>query len=382
MKQRSWLLCTLSLVGILACEREGAFDSGGPLRVTVDSTDDGVVSLALHGLSGAELASLRDEQRAEGNPAMRVFTGDGESTPMLGAYEWVDGRLIFEPSFPFEAGRAYTVRGTFGDSATGTRTIDTTIVPLAARAAGVRTVVSRLLPSADTLPENLLRIYVEFSAPMSRVGGLPYLTLLDDRNHAVSDAFLPLDADFWSRDRRRYTVFLDPGRVKQGIRPNEEMGRALRAGRRYTIVVDSLWPDEHGRPLGASFRKSFQVGDAVGRAIDTNAWRYTIPPAGSRQPLVLRFAAPLDHGLMPRSLGIETAAGTALAGESSVGANERSWEFVPAVPWQAGDYRLLVLTILEDVAGNRIDRPFEVDNFDRVDSSGTVDRRHFPIRIR
>ena len=33
----------------------------------------------------------------------------------------------------------------------------------------------------------------------------------------------------------------------------------------------------------------------------------------------------------------------------------------PREPWQAGEYSLIIDTSLEDVAGNRIGRPFEVD---------------------
>ena len=382
MKRMTLVVCTLSLVGLNACEREGAVASARQFRVSVERGADGAAVIALHGLTKREIELSDGHFGVPDLPVRMNISTTLDTTSMVGSYESTGDRLDFRPIYGFEPGRAYSVRVRLGKIAAPIWSIDTTVVPVAAPAERARTVVSRLLPTADTLPENLLRIYVEFSAPMSRVGGLPYLTLLDDQNHVVRDAFLPLDADFWSRDRRRYTVFLDPGRVKQGIRPNEEMGRALHAGRRYTIVVDSLWPDEHGRPLGASFRRSFLAGAAVERAIDTGAWRYTMPPAGSRDPLVLRFAGPLDHGLMQRALGMETAAGTTLAGVSSVGAGERSWAFVPAAPWQAGDYRLLVLTILEDVAGNRIDRPFEVDNFDRVDSAGTGDRRYFPIRIR
>ncbi len=31
--------------------------------------------------------------------------------------------------------------------------------------------------------------------------------------------------DLWNEDRTRFTVLYDPGRVKRGILPNEEMGR-------------------------------------------------------------------------------------------------------------------------------------------------------------
>ena len=99
-----------------------------------------------------------------------------------------------------------------------------------------------------------------FSAPMSLSGGSANIHLIDDRGRAVPDPFLPLDVALWNEDRTRYTVLYDPGRVKRGIRPNEELGRALVAGRTYTLVVDENWRDAFGQPLVSDFAASFAWG--------------------------------------------------------------------------------------------------------------------------
>jgi hypothetical protein len=39
-------------------------------------------------------------------------------------------------------------------------------------------------------------------------------------------------------------------------------------------------------------------------------------------------------------------------------------EFVPGEPWKAGPYHLVVQNTIEDLAGNNIGKPFEVDLFD------------------
>ncbi len=36
-------------------------------------------------------------------------------------------------------------------------------------------------------------------------------------------------------------------------------------------------------------------------------------------------------------------------------------------PWSAGAYKLVALSILEDLAGNQIGKPFEIDVFERAD---------------
>jgi hypothetical protein len=44
-----------------------------------------------------------------------------------------------------------------------------------------------------------------------------------------------------------------------------------------------------------------------------------------------------------------------------VRAHETRWDFTPRQPWVAGTYHLVANKRLEDLAGNSIGRPFEVD---------------------
>ena len=44
--------------------------------------------------------------------------------------------------------------------------------------------------------------------------------------------------------------------------------------------------------------------------------------------------------------------------------------------WRAGTYELVALAILEDLAGNQIGQPFEVDIFERIDSPDDIAETH------
>jgi len=48
-------------------------------------------------------------------------------------------------------------------------------------------------------------------------------------------------------------------------------------------------------------------------------------------------------------------------GSIEIDRGDTRWQFVPRQDWQAGGYRLIIVTTLEDLAGNSIERPFEVD---------------------
>lgn len=314
---------------------------------------------------------------------MKVSTGGADAPPIAGRYAVTGAVVEFRPLFEFDPGRSYTVRLDPSRLARPrSDTVITAILALPAAARTAPTTVAGVLPTADVLPENALRLYIEFSAPMSRQAGVDFVHLVDDAGHEVRNAFLPLDADFWNHDHTRYTVFLDPGRVKRGILPNEQMGRALRAGHAYALVIDSTWRDANGQPLARSYRREFRAGPAILTAISVAQWKVRLPRANTRDPVVVTFPRSLDRGLLQRALGVETKKGAAFPGDITVGPGETEWRFAPHDPWRAEDYTLVILSILEDVAGNRVGRAFEVDLFDRVDSTAVPERSTLRLTVR
>ncbi|MCY4122669.1 MAG: hypothetical protein OXG72_17310, partial [Acidobacteria bacterium] len=312
-------------------------------------------------LRGAWQAILRVHV-AQGDPA------SVELPPVLGDYAVHADALRFTPRFPFDAGQRYEVvfdpsslPSARGRSAPIPSPTLRTMVEVPAPDREPSTRIVAVYPTGPEVPENHLRLYIVFSAPMGLGSGNAHVRLLDERGDPVADAFLPLDVDLWNADRTRYTVLYDPGRVKRGIRPNAELGRPLSTDRRYTLAIDAAWRDAAGQPLVAPFRREFQVGPARERALDPAAWRLDLPSSDTRDPLAVRFPVPLDYGLLQSALRVATGGGRPLAGEIRVEQGETRWTFTPRAPWRPGEYRLVAAATLEDVAGNRIGRSFEVD---------------------
>jgi hypothetical protein len=357
---------------------------------TVDVT--GLTAATIGALSNAVSSGSWTE--AHWQALLRVSVkapGSGASTPAVaGSYSVADGAIRFTPMFPFDEGREYDVvldaarfPSTPGDQESNAAWRTQVIAAVVGRPAVLRTpstTVAHIYPSGDVVPANQLRMYLHFSAPMDWRSGYDYVTLLDESGQEVVDAFLPLDADFWNDDRTRYTVFFDPGRVKRGILPNKQMGRALEAGKRYTLLVKREWRDGRGLPLKEEFRHDFRAGPAIERPLTMGAWKVDRPVAGTREPVVVTFPDPLDHGLLRRALGVARA-GAPLDGDASVDAAETRWRFTPRDPWTPGAYEIVVLAFLEDLAGNRIGRAFEVDNFERTDISNEPERRTLEFTV-
>ncbi len=347
----------------------------GAPRIRLAASPSGQRTVDVAGLAVVDLVHLERTalSRDAWQAILRVHVAQAdpasaELPPVLGDYAVHAGALRFTPRFPFDAGQRYEVvfdpsslPSARGRSAPIPSHVLRTMVEVPAPHREPSTSVVALYPTGPEVPENHLRLYIAFSAPMGLGGGSAHVRLLDEHGRPVADPFLPLNVDLWNADRTRYTVLYDPGRVKRGIRPNAELGRPLAVDRRYTLVIDADWRDGAGQPLVAPFRREFRVGPARERALDPAAWRLDLPARGTRDPLAVRFPMPLDYGLLQRALRVANGGGRPLAGEIRVEQGETRWTFTPRAPWRPGEYRLVAAATLEDVAGNRIGRPFEVD---------------------
>jgi hypothetical protein len=307
----------------------------------------------------------------------QVYAGEGDVPAMLGSYSVADGALVFSPRFPVTPGMR--VRAVFRPPEGAPVEAVFDLPKGAAPAATTR--VAHVYPSARILPENQLKFYVYFSAPMSKGRAWQKIHLLDAAGAPVVLPFLELDEELWNRDGTRLTVLFDPGRIKREVRPLKEIGPSIQAGRRYTLRIESDWPDARGAPLAAEFRKEFLVAPPDRTPPDPAEWRITAPREGTAGPLLLQFPKPMDYALLQHSLEVVGPHG-AVAGSVAVEREETEWRFTPRQPWKAGDYRLIVQTTLEDLAGNHVGRAFDVDTFEPITKSIPRETVALPFRTR
>jgi hypothetical protein len=299
-------------------------------------------------------------------------------TPLAGTHTLTETGIRFEPQFPLVPGREY--RAVLRLDAAAKPVAATLFLPKPPP--GPRVAVAAVYPSGNRLPENTLRFYIHFSGEIARGDVYRRLRLVRDDGVEVKEPLLELDEELWSPDGTRLTVFLHPGRVKRNLVPREELGPILEEGRTYTLSIPDELLDTEGRPLAAGFKKTFTAGPPDDEPVDPDRWALTVPQGGSDSPLVIRLAKPLDHALLGHRVWVTDAAGSRVPGEVTVGGGERVVTFAPDKPWARGDYKLVVDTRLEDVCGNRVGEPFEVDEFRPVTrkiETKTVER---PFRVR
>jgi hypothetical protein len=294
---------------------------------------------------------------------IRVFAGDAPDLPaMAGSTAVRAGVLTFTPRYPLVAGVKY--RAVFNALSVS--------FELPQRATE-STRLAQMYPSSGTLPANQLKLYLEFSQPMSRGGIWSHIHLIRDDGRAVELPFLEIDQELWSPDQRRLTVLFDPGRIKRGVTPQVEMGEVLEPGRSYTLLVDRELLDANHQPLAQEFRRQFRVAPSVREGVDLKKWKVS----ASRDALTIEFDRPLDRALLQHVLRIK-----GIEGAAAIDREETRWRFKPAKPFKPGHYDLVIDMALEDLAGNRIGRPFDVDLFERVTERITAETTTLGFDVR
>lgn len=287
-----------------------------------------------------------------------------DAQPIFGKYDWADGKLTFTSRYPAAPGVTYRAIVRFPGKES-TSSMEITVPELNKEPT---TKITTIYPTADVLPENLLKFYVHFSAPMSTGEAYKHIALETASGKKIELPFLEIAEELWDKTNTRLTLLLDPGRIKRGLVPREEEGPILVADQAYRFRVMKDWPDAEGAPLVSEVVKEFKVGPVDTTQPAPLEWKVVAPRSGGKDPIVIDLLEPLDHAIVARGIRVFNDKGDIVEGEVALARQEREWRFTPTDPWKAGDYELRIDDVIEDLVGNNITRPFELDRFDEVKS--------------
>lgn len=291
---------------------------------------------------------------AQAGAGIQVFVGEWERMPdrtqVAGSDARSDGRVRFQPAFGFRAGVTYTAFA--GDAVPLVFTIPRS---------GPPPQLTEIWPSADTLPANLLKIYLHFSTPMGEGRAYAHLHLVRSDGDTIFQPFVPLQPELWSADRRRLTLWLDPGRVKRGLLSNQRYGAVLTAGQSYTLHIDSNWRGADGQTLVQAYAKTFFIQDPDYDQPQIDRWQLSPPAAGSTDPVIVDLGEPVDAAMALRLISLLDDAGEPVEGRAALVSGASHWQYYPARAWRPGTYAIRVDSSLEDLAGNSLLRSFDRD---------------------
>jgi hypothetical protein len=280
---------------------------------------------------------------------------------VLGNYEVLDRGIQFTPLFPFEPGIRYCAIFDSGPLGSAPHADVTTYeFQLPGQVSAGPAQVEHVVPSADILPENLLRFYVTFSSPMQRGQAEKQIKILGPDGRPAPDVLYRPPVELWDRAMRRLTLLLDPGRLKRRVGPNVQLGPPLKEGHRYALVVGDGMLDATGRTLRKTYAKEFVAGPPVRTRVEPAQWRITPPRKRTLEQLTLEFPISVDGGLGSTGVSVVGDARKRVVGEASLDRDGRRWTFTPASVWLASEIHIRIDPNLEDVCGNTLCAPFDV----------------------
>jgi hypothetical protein len=294
-------------------------------------------------------SSLLPEQNEDSARLYLAIRKTNDTTRILGDYS-TDNGILFEPLLPFIRGSSYEI-------IYRNKNIQRFTVP--AGEPGTAPELLAIYPNQDTLPVNLLKLYIQFSQPMRESVSDQYIRLIQNGTDTMQDAFLNLQPELWNEDRTVLTIWFDPGRIKRDLQPNQRMGAPLEEGSRYRVYISGGWQDAQGVALGKNGSTDFIAGDRDSLSPDPSGWMIQSPRQNSTDPLVVTLNEPVDHFLLEEGLRITDQKGNRIKGQITTLDNDRRVQFVPAANWPPGEYQLIIDSKLEDLAGNNLNKPFD-----------------------
>ena len=273
-----------------------------------------------------------------------------ELLPVHGIYRRTDGLVSFTPSFPLLPNRDYEAVNLLTNQSSSYRWNST----------NGRVPVLSISPSHGMLPANHLKFYLSFSEPMQQDNPWEHCKLLDiTTGHFVPRPFR--HTELWNKTGDRLTLWFHPGRQKTGVNLNVEIGPILEPDHEYQLIINAHWCSLAGSAVGKETKLNFVAGQPDHFQPDPELWDLAIPSADTLEPLTIRFHEPLDYALLNnRALNVFLSK-VPLESRQEVSQNGLGIRITPQKPWVAGDYDIQINPRLEDLAGNSIERPFEVD---------------------
>lgn len=286
----------------------------------------------------------------------------GSSMAILGSFSTAGSQQLFTPLVPFTPQKRYhvyhngNVKGTF----------------IISSLEGSAPWLLNSYPTIATVPENLLKVYFQFSEPMQQVGNtLDFIKVVDRTANKEVDLFLELQNELWNHDSTILTLWLDPGRIKTGLIPNKEKGLPLMAGHVYEISIDSSWRSALGIGLEQSYKKVFTVIGRDNVKPSLSAWVLSKPRKNFKDKLTIQFNEPLDAILIQKTIHLYLN-DQRVPGKILVLKDEKTIQFDPVKVWKEGEYILKVDAVLEDLAGNNLNHPFDRDLTKDVEATFTI----------
>ena len=297
---------------------------------------------------------------------VRIQNGSATVT-VAGKYEAFNESISFTPRYPFKSGTTYLAQFFFDEIAHNPNEVylprvnadALSLTFTTAESTGVLPELVAVYPKTNLIPENLLKFHFTFSKSMASGFAYSKIKLVKSNGEVVDKPFLIVDQELWDEEYKTLTILLDPGRIKRGLRPNLEMKPALQRSEQYFLVIDAGWRDIDNKHTNSRFVKQFTCVEADRTSPALKDFR-VVSPAHENGSLIIDFAQSLDFIGLQNAVRVLDQSGNMVKGKLGI-IGESIVEFVPKNSWTSSHFTLEFNPLLEDLAGNNLNRLFDED---------------------
>lgn len=336
---------------------QGSAQTGGIIRAEQDSI-------------------LINKSSSQSKAVVKVYRGMlvkanlSKTRPIIGTLnDHSSSYLTFIPLVPFSFGQNYTL--TLGDQVE--------YFHIEPPADYKRLRVHSVAPSAPQIPSNVLKWYLQFNRPVSSINVYAHIRFLDQAGEVVPRAILPLENALLNADRTMLTIWIEPGRQKRALGPNQRLGTVFEEGQEYVLLVLKDIKDEQGCSMAEDWQHRFKIVKPDYRSPAPQQWELSRPRAISKDTLFIALEEAMDYGSLSTGLVIYDATGKQKNGIIELSKHEKEVQFIPEENWKAGTHLLVIAPEIEDLAGNNLNRLF--DNVIDTDSRQVKTISDFQLRF-
>ncbi|MBG87182.1 MAG: hypothetical protein CMO80_09820 [Verrucomicrobiales bacterium] len=283
------------------------------------------------------------------------------------------GKLILTPRFNLSRGKTYRAILSIPDRP---QVVADYTVP---RREGLKSPeIVAIWPTTKTVPANLLKFYLHFSKPMREGREIfDQIHIVESNGKRVHSPWRR--QELWSEDARRLTLWIHPGRIKQGVNLRERFGPVLMPGHSYKLVLDPSIRCADGLPLGKSHMHEFRAVSEDKQKPLPQAWTLEAPATNSREPLQIKFHEPIDRAMVERHFDLHAPNGNRIQFTAETRSGDAVSLLTPKSPWVSGNHILKVSQYFEDLAGNTRLRIFDRDLTKPSGTKGEATRYFAPV---
>ncbi len=218
--------------------------------------------------------------------------------------------------------------------------------------------VSKIYPTSNILPENLLRIYIQFSEPMRTNNNLKLIKLYDENNQEIKGAIFNNVQELWDTSQKQLTLIFDPSRVKTGLIAHENLGRALEVNKTYYLKIEPL-KSVSGEIMPQTMYKRIKVSKADFNSPNIHHWKINPPKKYTNNALKIDFDQSIDMMSLYHRISVYDGNNNLVLGNLKIGDGEKTWSFFPEKPWKKHQYFIRINSRLSDPSGNNLNGLFD-----------------------